>query len=236
MSCNEWERGTIKIPAGAWAKFRGDLIRAWNAKQDDLFETAAKVAAQGKAAAQGKRGKNRSKAIDAAVARACGGRLDEWGDFWGSEESREGYEAVCRLILNTNGWGDNRTVTLKTPKKSDLDKKPVSKSCVIHLPGATVAFNNTTKSVTWDVPECNRACESARNHWFSKRLFSALSRIEWTRNSGGTIVGNNEYNCDSDDVGGGANYVVVEYRRLTAAEKRAAAKRAAQRRAYRYAW
>jgi hypothetical protein len=39
-----------------------------------------------------------------------------------------------------------------------------------------------------------------------KEFFSRLRRINWTRGSGGTIVGNDEYNSDSYDAGGGANY------------------------------
>jgi len=236
MSCYEWERGTIRIPAGAWAKFRGDLLRAWNNSQDQLFDQAKRAYNAAKAAAKGKRGKNRQKAIDEAVARACGGHLDEWGDFQGfSRSSNEKYEAVCRLVLKVEGWGDSRKATLQAPKKSALDRKALSKSCTINLPDADVTLNNATKSVTWSVPENNHACERAKNHWFAKMLFSALRRIDWTRNSGGVIYGNNEYNSDPYESGpdGGGNYIVVEYRRLTAAEKRAAAQR---RRSRSYAW
>jgi hypothetical protein len=237
MSCYNWERGTIRIPAGAWAKFRGDLLRAWNNKQDDLFKRAKRAYAAAKAAAKGKRGKSRQKAIDEAVARSSGGHLDEYGDFRGfSDSSQNEYEAICDLVLKVEGWGDNRKVTLQAPKKRDLAKVKISGSCTLNLPDAIVSFNNTTKSVTWDVPENNRAREHAREHWFAHMLFTALRRIKWTRNSGGTIVGNDEYNRDESDYeGGGGNYVVVTYRKPTAEDRRREA-RMRQQRSRSYAW
>lgn len=42
-------------------------------------------------------------------------------------------------------------------------------------------------------------------------LFRYLERVTWTSRSGGQIIGNDEYNRDSCEAGGGGNYVVREY-------------------------
>jgi hypothetical protein len=57
------------------------------------------------------------------------------------------------------------------------------------------------------VDENNHSRDRAHAHWFSQKLFTELSRINWTRGTGGTIVGNDEYNKDNDYEGGGGNYV-----------------------------
>ncbi len=113
------------------------------------------------------------------------------------------------------------------PKKKDLELFAVSKDAEISLPDAYVGFSNKGRTVTWSVSENNRAVEHANDHWFAKLLFEKLGRITWTRGTGGKIVGNDEYNRDRDDIGGGGNYLVREYRMLTAKEKR---ERAAARR------
>lgn len=46
-----------------------------------------------------------------------------------------------------------------------------------------------------------------RGHPLATVLFRLLNKVQWTRGSGGEIVGNDEYNRDSTHVGGGSNYV-----------------------------
>jgi hypothetical protein len=74
---------------------------------------------------------------------------------------------------------------------------------------ATIRF--ARREVTWSVRENNHAVESARWDPLGKAFFTALGRVRWTRGSGGQIVGNDEYNRDSDYAGGGSNYVTAEF-------------------------
>lgn len=219
MSKYEWERGTITIPSAQWAKFRTGLIKAWNDKQMTILALAKKAVVEARKNAKGKRGQNRDKAILEAVARVCGGRIDEHSYFdasrsayWGgrivNKAAEDNWDAVTSLI-GINRY--DRSVNLHAPKKQDLKVYPTSKSCTISLPYAYVTFDNTDKTITWDVPENNHACESAREHWFAGKVFEALGKVEWKRGSGGMIVGNDEYNRDSDYDDGGGNYVTARY-------------------------
>ena len=222
MSCYSWQRGTITIPAAAWAKFRKGLLTKWNEKQETLFADAKRAHVAIKAAVKGKRAAARQEAMTDALHRHCGHRKSTWG--W-ENENDERYTALFALVFAREGWSG--PVTLQTPKKSALDLKPVSKDAAINLPDARVSFCNAGKTVTWDVEENNRAVEHAHEHWFAKALFAALGRIEWTRNSGGTIVGNDEYNRDRDYEGGGGNYTTHEF---SAAKQKADRKAATARR------
>lgn len=220
MSCYDWERGTIKIPASAWAAFRKGLIQKWNEQLAKDFDLACKAHDAAKAAAKGKRGDNRTVAMLDAAARLCEGKWDaQWMCYEG--RNRDLFDRILMLVFKRE-YQDRKTLyTLIKPKKSDLKLLPLTKDATFAFRDATITLNNETKSVTWDVSENNRAVEAARAHWMAQHLFFALDRIEWVTGTGGRIVGNNEYNRDSDSVGGGGNYLVQEYRKLSPKEKKA---------------
>jgi hypothetical protein len=227
MSTYEWEAGTITIPSSQWAGFRKGLLTAWNSHLDTVLTTAKRAHKAAVTAGKGKRGETRTKAMKAAVARECGGRIGEYGDFEGGRGGNDAYNATRDLYETvTNllwaGWGTN--AKFQSPKKKDLPFRPVSKDGNVDLGEASVTFNNARRTVNWDVPENNHACDAARDHWFAKKLFTALGRINWTRGSGGTIIGNNEYN-ENEHGRRGDDYTVGTYRMETAADKKAKAAR-----------
>jgi hypothetical protein len=82
---------------------------------------------------------------------------------------------------------------------------------IISFDDGCITLDYKTHCVCWDVPENNRASEHARDELVARALFRALEQIKWVRGSGGTIVGNDEYNRDSRGVGGGGNYEVAYY-------------------------
>lgn len=225
MSCYEWEQGTITIPKPQWASFRKNLLTAWNAREDEVLEAAKKAFAAAKKASKGKRGESRGKAISEAIARACGGSVDEWGYFeanrrvggyWGGgyerdEKAHDLHNRICRLILKSEGFGKDAKVSLVAPKAKDLHKVKISQDARIHCSDATVTFNNRCHAVEWRVHENNHAKDHAHEHWFAKALFRALKGIKWTRGTGGTVVGNDEYNRDNRECGGGGNYVTMSF-------------------------
>jgi len=182
MSKYEWERGTIKIPAKEYSKLRKAVITEYNRLQDELYNEAVQAHAKILAAKKGKRG----------------------FDVYKYAAGYDGLDLSCDLLSLLF----NRE-KLRKPKKSGLRKKPVSKDCTLDIGEADITFNG--RCVIWDVPENNHACESARQHSLAKFLFRKLSNIAWTRGSGGQIIGNDEYNRDSDYKGGGSNYVTASY-------------------------
>lgn len=61
------------------------------------------------------------------------------------------------------------------------------------------------------MPENNHAVDSAHAAPGAIVFFAALGKINFTRNTGGKGIGNNEYSRDSQDEGGGANYTTFGY-------------------------
>lgn len=204
MSKYEWERGTITLPKKEWASFRTNALKFWNEKQEEILNEALRAFEACTGAGKGQRGKNRLIAQKEALHRFCGDRKNEWGYDWSSKFDR------LETLLFKEG-------KLTKPKKSELKIVPTSKSAVLDLgfldpeTGADVSFNNETNSIYWEVEENNHAVEAANQNPFTRFLFRALSRVEWTRKTGGQIVGNDEYNRDSDYADGGGNYVTRSF-------------------------
>lgn len=198
MSKYEWERGTIKIPAKAWASFRTEVIKAWNEQAIRRLERATKLHARAKEVVKGKRGKARQEALRQVHDLHLHYHPDDY--------------AVVEMALSSR-WekGVGRFEIRSAPKKKDAKLLPTTKDAVLDLGDATVVLRNEARTVTWDVPENNHARDHARRHPVAKALFRLLDRIDWTRGSGGKIVGNDEYNRDSEYEGGGGSYVTVEY-------------------------
>lgn len=197
MSCYEWERGTITLPAKEWAAFRKGLLEAWNALELERLSKAVALHARLKEAIKGKRGTTKAAALREAGDRLC-------------PEHREENEGVRGLLFSYD-WA-TRTLSLKPlPKKKDLKLLPLSKDAVLDLGDASISLSNDRRTVTWSVGENNHAREHARRHPMARELFRRLDRVTWTRGSGGKLVGNDEYNRDTDDEDGGSNYVTAEY-------------------------
>ena len=74
-----------------------------------------------------------------------------------------------------------------------------------------IAFTDKDKCIYWNVDENNHARDHAHDHPVAKALFRLLKTVKWTRGTGGTLVGNDEYNRESDCEGGGGNYVTMTF-------------------------
>lgn len=212
MSKDEWEAGTIVIPTAVWPAFRRSLIEKWNEDQDRLFQLAVKMRAEVEAAAKGKRGFDRRAWLEQ--------RMDarQWGDNGESARQRDCEEVVrlLGLLPTCNGpmgaYGAWTTPTkTRAPKRKDLRVLPVSRGATLDLGEAAIKLDDEAHAVSWRVAENNHAVDCARSLPMAKALFGMLARVEWTRGSGGKIVGNDEYNSDSDYEGGGSNYVTAAY-------------------------
>jgi hypothetical protein len=207
MSKSEWESGSIVIPAVAWPAFRRTLIEKWNADQDRLLQLAVKMRAEVEAAAKGKRGFDRVAWLEQRM----GGR--EWGDNGESARANDCHTVIRLLGLQATLVDGKWTTPAKTrtPKRKDLYILPVSRGATLDLGEASIVLDDAARTVSWRVGENNHACDTARSLPMARTLFSLLNRIEWTRGSGGKIIGNDEYNQDSDYEGGGGNYVTAAY-------------------------
>jgi hypothetical protein len=192
MSRYEWEKGTLDIPSREWSAFRRAVVQGYNDHQKALYRKALRLYERITAQGKGKRGFDFRQALDEAM-REAGVSV--------------GWYQIKRALFPS---GDDRRRPLK-PKKKDFPQKPITKATYIPVGEAAIVLDPPHRRVTWDVPENNHAVSTAREHPVAQTLFRALDRVKWTKNSGGLLVGNDEYNRDCESVGSGGNYVTAEY-------------------------
>lgn len=206
MSVYEWERGTIALPSGAVAQVKAAVRTAANAEHERVYEAArAWWRTHGRRALSMKRRSPRGWVDTYSVSEAG---LDEATDY-----------AVGQAIHHE-----------RAPKREDVVPERANTRTSTFAVGHEALIQFEGRQVTWAVGENNHAVERAREDPVARAFFAALGRVTWTRGSGGEIVGNDEYNRDSDHAGGGANYVTARFGPKTKAEL------AAERRARSTAW
>jgi hypothetical protein len=203
MSCYEWEQGTITLPTKAWPKFKEDVRKAWNACQATKRMLANELYNALVTAGKGQRefdwGLALQKIVEAKRSYVRGPWSREWGD--------EAIDDASRMVLpyERHKLRGSAGGPLK-PKAKDLpDANAATKT--FHLGEASIAFDESAHAVTWTVAENNHAIKRAREHPVAIAMFAALKRVEWTRGSGGTITGNDEYNREAREAGGGGNQI-----------------------------
>lgn len=234
MSKYCWENGTIVIPRAAWPGFKKNLREAWNLALDKDFETMTTVYDKLKAAYKGKRNVDWNAALYAELYKVHSSQPQQYrsmgpsGDVYKFKVLEqylvEGFLLTPRPkpVAGTSA-GTMATVPfvqkLVLPKKSALPYAN-SKTTGFQVGECSISLSSeTAMSVTWDVPENNHAVDGARDTHIASVFFSLLSKVQWTRNSGGTISGNDEYNTESRGSGEGSNYSTGTFGPIGASDK-----------------
>lgn len=199
MSRNEWENGTVKLPSGYMPKLRAALnaaaekhIAAITADVNRAWDVLKKVPA--------------AKRVNALYSMNLDVLEEALGLMVTSVHTDKGF--VMKVSKPSVKTIHESVITRRAPwSNPDAPKQTVF---VLNYE-ASIALNGN--SVEWNVADGNHNVERAHRHDLAKVLFDFLYRVEWTSRSGGTIVGNDEYNQDSRECGGGANYVTYEFSR-----------------------
>ncbi|MAF10687.1 hypothetical protein CMK11_09565 [Candidatus Poribacteria bacterium] len=202
MSINEWEEGEIVIPSKEFVDVRRTVVRAHNATEEKSLELARRIHAD--LLEFTKRQRN------VEWSRALWSMFDEQARTTRRVARNHSNDDVLYRATRLVEQGFREQGRPLSPQKKWLDLLPLA-ATEIDLGEVSVRFDATTRTVGWKVMENNHAVERARKHPVGKALFSRLKRVKWTRGSGGIIVGNDEYNCDSRDSGGGGNYISGSY-------------------------
>jgi hypothetical protein len=197
MSRYEWEEGTIILPSAEYADVKREVRSAYNKMMNTLYTVGGKmweaIREDGASFQEAYKRFAAPKTIDADLANPL---PEQYQTEW---------------LLKRAMYRKDHDRALK-PRRKDLPRK--TNRDVDYTPPISewsLRFNNDSRKVLWHVPENNHACEHAHRHPVPQAFFRRMNRVDWTRSSGGKIVGNDEYNRAHRDAGAGANYVKKVY-------------------------
>ncbi len=188
MSCNEWQSGAVTIPTKAFSALYKSFVTGYNDIQSRKLRNMKSLYDYIMIAGKGKRN------FDYV------GSMELHADMY-----KVSFDDIEKL------FPFNRTKPFHPTKKMFDSANTRTVSFCLDEGAASISFNKADHSVSWGVPENNHACERAHDLPEAQLLFRLLQNIKYTRNSGGEIVGNDEYNRDNMQSGGGANYVVFSF-------------------------
>lgn len=230
MSKYDWERGSLKFSTAEFPRFFKafrDLVTAARASD---YQTAMRLYEAVCAKGKGVRGVKWDVVFD-EVMRTTTTKSSGW---FGAAESnvyqfkvipleRVKRNMVMRQVPNpkaaSNPYAPKTLWEAGSPlkpKKGDY-AATASKELAFSVldedgyESASITFDTKARKVSWLVSENNHAVERARSCWLATEFFNLLKSVKWSRGTGGVIVGNDEYNRDSDSAGDGGNYITSSY-------------------------
>lgn len=219
MSRYEWERGEITIPRAAWSGLKAAVRAKHNEMQRSRHGKAIRVYDALIKASSGRRNVDWRNLAREALPNLGMSEYDDWDIVVAifSPNQEKANASLGRLAQPIDLKGS----TGRPPKPTKtLFPEAGTKVASFPMDEAIISFDESSRTVTWDVFENNHAIERAREHPLAAVLFACLRRISWDAKSGGTIVGNDEYNRGSQSGGGGANYVRERFGRAAREHER----------------
>lgn len=199
MSRNEWERGEIKLSTKEFSSVRRDLIAFHNERSARVFSKAQHLFVNLKELGKGKRGYDFHTALESM-----------------SVIDVDGGDEIMDAIFpyqQVEGKGYVRSAKPKAPKRAQFNPLKTNTDRIPVGHEAGIGFDRKRRVIIWSVSENNHSVDRAHEHSMGREFFKRLSRVVWTRGTGGELIGNDEYNEDAgrEYAGGGGSYVTHRF-------------------------
>jgi len=212
MSKNESEKGTLKLPSAAWAKFKKALQTGMAKHLTADYELAVKLHAALVEQKKGKRGFDLYAAFNKEFYTETDNPRARWTYGEPDRLRKYPFAVADEYMVRIAVLGQERPPSLRKPQKKLF---PIPTSATLHFSheAADLTLDNEKRELRWDVDDGNRNVERAHKSALGTLLFSLLKEVKWTRDTGGTFVGNDEYHREAGEEreGGGGNYVTQRF-------------------------
>lgn len=176
MSCYNRERGVITLPTSAVATVKKAVRDANNAEHERIYQLGRKLYE-----AVGGRKVGTRYGIDDFNTRCQQAGIDFAHD--------DDFNALHDLCASGG--------KIRAPKRADVYPRTATNKANSFDVGYEAGVTFSGRTVEWYVSENNHAVEHARSNPVAHAFFAALSRVKWTRGTGGVIEYDDEYHRDS---------------------------------------
>lgn len=223
MTAYGWETGTIKLPSAEFSRLRKAVETADRKAKEQSFEQAQAFW----------KGLTRKQQTDPEAYSAA---LNEYSSAtyadltrrqerlgWGAPAPERNRLAAKQQILSdtldklrqvaAGGYDpQTRAYVPGKPRRvqvTDMDY-PTNRTTSWRVANeGSITFDRETSSVRWATGHNNHQVERAHADPLAQTLFAELGKVHWTRGTGGTLMGNDEYNEDAgrETVGMGGSYI-----------------------------
>jgi len=192
MSNREWERGEFTIPAAEWARFKASVREAVNRQNALALDAALKLHQKLSDKAKENKSYDLRKGARDEMAAINVGSYYTPPKFCADEVS----EIVDSVVKDKRLTNDKIQARLSKPTKKDFPQHGNTVTS-FHSRSCDLTLDNGSRIAIWNVYESNHAVDRARATALAQGMFAALRKVKWTRESGGVILGNNEYHMES---------------------------------------
>lgn len=205
MSCYEWERGEFKLSVAEYSKFKKSFANGLKSLYESAYKDSITLYNKILAEAKGKR----LKGTDWFYLYQKYRTVVVFESYCSTTKELDPFDLAMKSMFRKKDENGRRIFgkPLK-PRKSDFAVKFNKR---FEFEDACISFRDDGRIIYWEVSENNHACDRAAEHHIGKLFFKCISAVSWTRGTGGTIVGNDEYRRDDTYAGGGANYIKETY-------------------------
>lgn len=219
MSCYGWEHGTITLPSAEVAGLKKILRDYVKTLHDEVRAEAIRLHKEvAKSTRSARLYRERLTAYDEQRWEAERRRSTGWhSTSLRTDEHKALVSAMARSVLHgmLNGQWGQPAPTPHQPTVADVNSV-IAKATnrTVHFPiigpdgydEGSITFDG--RQVIWDVPENNHSVDRAHESEIARKFFQALDKVKWTRGTGGSTYGNNEYNEGEHGHGRGPDYLV----------------------------
>jgi hypothetical protein len=190
VSCYEWSHGTIVLPSNQFAMVKTVVADAVTADYEKQYAQAQHIWTQATA--------KQKRSVDAYREYINGLTL---------------HYALAWKLIPYNSDKPRRL------KRTDW-AFPTNRTVSFHEEDLSIGFDPKARTVTYSVGENNHAREHAAATVLHAGFYQAIGAVKWSNQSGGVILGNDEYNREAgyENEGGGGSYVVDAFGPMGARE------------------
>ncbi|WP_159604639.1 hypothetical protein [Agromyces humi] len=203
MSKYGWEEGEVKLPAAEFGRIRKLLEETDRARKQELFDASQEFWKSLTAKQKSDRAAY-AAALDAWEQKHTRKKYS-WGGFTETESTLpDGFDT----LVGPNWQRDIPRRILKIDMEFPTNRTTQFRASTHH---GVISFRREDNTVLWQVSDNNHAVEDAHDGALGQAFFKALETVKWTRNTGGVLSGNDEYNQEAMESGYGANYTTSAY-------------------------